>query len=207
MFLDRVATIAATLYGTSKDAIFGEHIRQHRRTMRQAGGVILFLIFFLIGTIRFGIQSEIRRQALSRCVAPLGDLDTGRGGGGDARGLSAPKSPPGGRSLGISEEAGERRSRVLGSRSFGHSGTRAVLVCSGTRARSIPSRSAATLGVLVSCDDRSVRLWKRSGDGNYAPARVLDGGQVETRLEFATLAPMRNMQSPGISIRRYAFGT
>jgi WD40 repeat protein/tetratricopeptide (TPR) repeat protein len=49
VFLDRVATIAATLHSTTKDAIFGEHIRQHRKTMRLAWSAVAALLILVAG--------------------------------------------------------------------------------------------------------------------------------------------------------------
>ena len=49
VFLDHAATIAATLHGTTKDAIFGEHIRQHRKTMRLAQSAVAALLLLVAG--------------------------------------------------------------------------------------------------------------------------------------------------------------
>ena len=48
---DGVADIAASLRGVSKDALVGEHIRQHRRTMRLARGAITALVLLLVATL------------------------------------------------------------------------------------------------------------------------------------------------------------
>src|SRR5271157_3902490 len=40
---DRVATVAAPIRGMPKDMIIGEHLRQHRRAMRLAGGAVTVL--------------------------------------------------------------------------------------------------------------------------------------------------------------------
>jgi|GEM_PF-2877006 len=46
-FLERVSSIAARLHGKSKDEIFGQHIREQRRTLRLALGVVFSLICIL----------------------------------------------------------------------------------------------------------------------------------------------------------------
>ncbi len=52
VFLDHIATIAAPLHDTSKDQIFGEHIRQHRKTMRIAWGASAMLaVLFVVAAV------------------------------------------------------------------------------------------------------------------------------------------------------------
>ncbi len=74
-FLDRVATLAAALHGRSKDEIFGEHIRQHRRTLRLAWSAALVLVMLLVGvTIEYSIAEKRRQEALSRQLAAQAEM-------------------------------------------------------------------------------------------------------------------------------------
>jgi len=50
-FLENVASVAAPLHGVSKADIYGEHIRQHRRTMRLAWGAIFILSVLLFSSV------------------------------------------------------------------------------------------------------------------------------------------------------------
>jgi WD40 repeat protein len=50
-FLDGVATIAAALHGRPKDEIFGEDVRQHRRTKQLAWSAGTVLLLLLIATV------------------------------------------------------------------------------------------------------------------------------------------------------------
>jgi WD40 repeat protein len=61
VFLDHIATIAAPLHGRSKDEIFGEHIRQHRRTIRLAWSAIVALTFLLIAAVAAGVYATWQR--------------------------------------------------------------------------------------------------------------------------------------------------
>jgi hypothetical protein len=65
-FLDHIATIAAPLHGTSKDAIFGEHIRQHRKTMRiawSAVAALVALMFVAIGSTVSAVRASMQERA------------------------------------------------------------------------------------------------------------------------------------------------
>lgn len=61
-FLERVATIAAPLHGLSKDEIFGEHIRQHRKTMRLAWLAVTILLFLAGTSILMWHQASTARK-------------------------------------------------------------------------------------------------------------------------------------------------
>lgn len=50
-FRECVADVAAAIHGVPKDAIVGEHVRQHRRTRRLAAGAISALVVLLIATL------------------------------------------------------------------------------------------------------------------------------------------------------------
>jgi WD40 repeat protein len=62
-FLDSVATIAAKLHGKEKDEIFGEHIRQHRKTMRLAwsAGITLACLSVLLTVALFRENTQRKR--------------------------------------------------------------------------------------------------------------------------------------------------
>jgi TIR domain len=61
-FLDHIATIAAPLHGRSKDEIYGEHIRQHRKTMQLAWSAVISLVALTLTAFwLFGV-AEIRRE-------------------------------------------------------------------------------------------------------------------------------------------------
>jgi WD40 repeat protein len=63
-FLDHVATIAAPLHGKSKDEIYGEHIRQHRKTMRLAWSAVIGLSVLTITALwLYGVAEERRQRA------------------------------------------------------------------------------------------------------------------------------------------------
>ena len=66
VFLDCVATIAAALHRKSKDEIFGEHIRQHRRTMRLVWSFALSFAIVAVFAVVFGVQAENRRAQIQR---------------------------------------------------------------------------------------------------------------------------------------------
>ncbi|MFM8250609.1 MAG: TIR domain-containing protein [Planctomycetota bacterium] len=76
-FLDHIATIAARLHGRSKDGMIGEHIHQHRRTMRLAWSAIATLVSL---TLLAGWQW--RRAEFERTVAQqkqaLAELQSGQ---------------------------------------------------------------------------------------------------------------------------------
>lgn len=61
-FLERVATIAAPLHGLSKDEIFGEHIRQHRKTMRLAWLAVTVLLLLAGTSILMWYQASAARS-------------------------------------------------------------------------------------------------------------------------------------------------
>jgi WD40 repeat protein len=62
-----VADIAATVQGVPKDVLAGEHIRQHRRTMRLArGGVIALALLFIVAVGAAVIARGERNQALQQ---------------------------------------------------------------------------------------------------------------------------------------------
>jgi WD40 repeat protein len=48
---DRVADVAGAIHGVSKDAVVGEHVRQHRRTMRLARGGATALAVLLVAAL------------------------------------------------------------------------------------------------------------------------------------------------------------
>jgi len=69
-FLDVVATIAARLHDKEKDEIFGEHIRQHRKTMRLAWSAIGALLVFGVSLfIAAGMAVQARIEAERRAVS------------------------------------------------------------------------------------------------------------------------------------------
>jgi WD40 repeat protein len=84
-FRGSVADLAAPLHGQSKDALFGEDVRQHRRTVRLAGSAIaaLTVLTLLAASLAFIARSnqltaERRgRQATSRYLASQGDAESG----------------------------------------------------------------------------------------------------------------------------------
>lgn len=66
-FLDHIASIAAALHGKTKDEIFGDHIRQHGRTMRLAWSVasvllILTLTAGVLAAMMYWQRHEIQQQ-------------------------------------------------------------------------------------------------------------------------------------------------
>ena len=50
-FVDHIASIAAALHRRSKDEIFGEHIRQHRKTMKLAWSAASALLVLAIAAV------------------------------------------------------------------------------------------------------------------------------------------------------------
>ena len=63
-FLDHIATIAAPLHGKSKDEIFGEHIRQHRKTIRLVWSVVISLtVLTVVAFWQYGVAEKRREQA------------------------------------------------------------------------------------------------------------------------------------------------
>jgi WD40 repeat protein len=63
-FLDHIATIAAPLHGKSKDEIYGEHIRQHRKTMRLVwSAVISLIVLTTVAFWQYGVAEKRREQA------------------------------------------------------------------------------------------------------------------------------------------------
>jgi WD40 repeat protein len=76
-FRDRVADVAAAVRGKPKDALIGEHLRQHRRAMRLARGGVTTLALLLIATtvaaalaLNEALAAETQAQvALSRQLA------------------------------------------------------------------------------------------------------------------------------------------
>jgi WD40 repeat protein len=69
-FLDVVATIAGRLHGREKDEIFGEHIRQHRKTMRLAWGAIGALLVFGVSlVVAAGMAVQAKNEAERRAVS------------------------------------------------------------------------------------------------------------------------------------------
>lgn len=65
-FLDNIATIAAPLHGKSKDEIFGEHIRQHRRTMRIASFAATIVALLLMVATWFWRDAVAQRAEASQ---------------------------------------------------------------------------------------------------------------------------------------------
>lgn len=67
-FTDAVASLAATMRGMSKDDLYGEHVRQHRklvrlRRMAVAGLAILTVAAVVAAFVAIGQRNEARRQA------------------------------------------------------------------------------------------------------------------------------------------------
>jgi WD40 repeat protein len=65
-FLDRLATLAATLRGMEKDEIAGEHVRQHRNTRRTALAAIGALCTLTVAATIFGIVSRRRGERIRK---------------------------------------------------------------------------------------------------------------------------------------------
>ena len=79
---DGVADIAASLRGVSKDALVGEHIRQHRRTMRLARGAITALVLLLVATLIGALvavsqRNQARNQARIATARQLAAISEG----------------------------------------------------------------------------------------------------------------------------------
>ena len=79
---DGVADIAASLQGVSKDALVGEHIRQHRRTMRLARGAITALVLLLVATLIGALvavsqRNQARNQARIATARQLAAISEG----------------------------------------------------------------------------------------------------------------------------------
>jgi WD40 repeat protein len=70
-FLDSVATVAATLHKRSKDEIFGEDVRQHRRTIRLAICTSIILLALTIAASLFGVLSWLRGDALRVAIGEV----------------------------------------------------------------------------------------------------------------------------------------
>jgi WD40 repeat protein len=69
-FLDHVATIAARLHGKEKDQIFGEHIRQHRKTLRLAGLTLSILVCLAIA-LTFALTGEKHQATIAEYRARI----------------------------------------------------------------------------------------------------------------------------------------
>jgi WD40 repeat protein len=63
-FLDRIATLAATLHGEEKDEIAGEHVRQHRNTIRIVFVAVATLCILAIAATIFGVVSRQRGKRI-----------------------------------------------------------------------------------------------------------------------------------------------
>jgi WD40 repeat protein len=83
-FLDRVATIATPLHGKrTKAEIYGEHLRQHRRTMRLAWSAAIILFVLLIGVgiaatlayWSYEVAEQRRLDSESRRLAAVADYE------------------------------------------------------------------------------------------------------------------------------------
>jgi len=73
---DRVATITAPIRGIPKDLLIGEHLCQHRRTMRLAGAAIAFLTALAVGLASVAVLAVRARDtaAQQRNTAVAGQL-------------------------------------------------------------------------------------------------------------------------------------
>src|SRR5262249_40398639 len=65
-FLDHVASIAARLHGKSKDEIYGEHIRQHRKTMQLAWSAVMTLSVLLIIAVVLAFVARFTQKRAER---------------------------------------------------------------------------------------------------------------------------------------------
>ena len=80
-FTDAVASLAATIRGTSKDDLYGEHVSQHQRLVRLrrlavSGLALLAVAALAAALVAFGQRNEARRQAqiaLGRQLAAQAD--------------------------------------------------------------------------------------------------------------------------------------
>jgi WD40 repeat protein len=87
-FLDYIATIAAPLHGKSKDEIFGEHIRQHRRTMQLTWSAVVALTILLLTAVaaaavafqQYRIAENRRVTATAQNLAARAELARGQTG-------------------------------------------------------------------------------------------------------------------------------
>jgi WD40 repeat protein len=70
-FLDAVATVAAALHQVAKSEIFGEDIRQHRRTWWLARSAIAGLLLLLTAAVWFGVQSDHRGNQLAEAIVQV----------------------------------------------------------------------------------------------------------------------------------------
>ncbi len=84
-FRERVAELAAPLHGVSKDELVGEHVRQHRRTIRLARAAVAGLTMLAIATtgasaialVQRNAAREQARIALARQAAATAVASTG----------------------------------------------------------------------------------------------------------------------------------
>jgi hypothetical protein len=81
-FVDRVATVAARLHGRSKDDLFGEDVRQHRRARRLAAAAITGLALLAVAAATLGAVScaalAAERNALAAERAALAAEESAR---------------------------------------------------------------------------------------------------------------------------------
>ncbi|MEA3277921.1 MAG: TIR domain-containing protein [Pseudomonadota bacterium] len=68
-FLDKIASIASRLHGRPKDKIFGEHLAQHRKTLRLAGAAVLLLVVLLAAAVGLFVQAEQSRLEATEQLA------------------------------------------------------------------------------------------------------------------------------------------
>jgi WD40 repeat protein len=66
-FQDAIANLATPLWGISKDLLYGESIRQHRRAMRLARQAVIVMAALTIAAVAGGVYSYVQRnQALAQ---------------------------------------------------------------------------------------------------------------------------------------------
>jgi len=157
VFLDHVATLAATLHGRSKDEIYGEHIRQHRRTMRLAWSAVTVLVLLLAAaTISAALAvNQLRRAERDERITKARALV--------AEALNAfPEAPP--RALLLAAES------VRVSRASGEPVERAAeaalhRLLSATDGQVLLRAGQPIRALVVSADGRTVVTGSNPGDG------------------------------------------
>src|SRR5262249_3635400 len=63
---DRVAAIAAPIRGVPKDTLIGEHLRQHRRTIRRAGSAVVMLAILTALAVTFSVIALQQRSTANQ---------------------------------------------------------------------------------------------------------------------------------------------
>jgi hypothetical protein len=69
-FLEAVGDLAAPLHGRAKEDLLGEDVRQHRRTMRLAGGAIVGLLLLLVASL-LGAGVALQQRAHAETASQL----------------------------------------------------------------------------------------------------------------------------------------